>query len=110
MSPSTQVKMLRVLQEGEFERLGSNHTIRVDIRLVVATNRDLDQAVREGRFREDLYYRINVIRLEVPPLRERSGDIPLLANFFLQRYGAKNGKELDAVTGRAMDALGRHGS
>ncbi len=108
MSPATQVKMLRVLQEGEFERLGSNATMRVDIRLVAATNRDLEQVVREGQFREDLYYRMNVIRVEVPPLRERAGDIPLLANFFLRRYSAKNDMELDAVTGRAMDVLGRH--
>ena len=109
MSPAGQVKLLRVLQEGAFERLGSNETVQVDLRLVTATNMDLDQAVRAGNFREDLYYRMNVIRVDVPALRERTGDIPLLANFFLRRYAAKNDKVLEAVTARAMDALGRHG-
>ncbi|HOX43034.1 MAG TPA: sigma-54 dependent transcriptional regulator [Myxococcota bacterium] len=108
MSPTTQVKLLRVLQESAFERLGSNETVRVDIRLVAATNKNLDREVREGRFREDLYYRLNVIRVEVPPLRQRSGDIPLLANFFLRRYAAKNQRAIEAFTGRAMDALGRY--
>ncbi len=108
MSSTTQVKLLRVLQEGEFERLGSSEPTRVDLRLVAATNKDLEQAVHDGQFREDLYYRMNVIRVEVPPLRERAGDIPLLANFFLRRYASKNDKALDAVTSRAMDALGRH--
>jgi len=108
MSPTTQVKLLRVLQEGSFERLGANETLRVDFRLVAATNKDLEREVREGRFREDLFYRLNVIRIEVPPLRQRSGDIPLLANFFLRRYAAKNQRPVEAVTGRAMDALGRY--
>jgi two-component system, NtrC family, response regulator HydG len=108
LSASTQVKLLRVLQEGEFERLGSNETIKADLRLVAATNQDLEQAVRDGRFREDLFYRLDVIHVRVPPLRERMGDIPLLANFFLRRYAAKNEKELHAVTARVMDALARH--
>jgi two-component system response regulator HydG len=108
MSPATQVKLLRVLQDGEFERLGSNDPIQVDIRLVAATNMDLEQAVRAGQFREDLYYRLHVIRVEVPPLRSRTGDIPLLANFFLRRYSAKNDKHLEGVTARAMDALSSH--
>jgi two-component system response regulator HydG len=108
MSPSTQVKLLRVLQDGEFERLGSNDTIRVDLRLVAATNQDLKQAVEAGKFREDLYYRLNVIHVRVPPLRERSGDIPLLANFFLRRYAKKNDKLVEGVTARAMDAMGNH--
>jgi two-component system, NtrC family, response regulator HydG len=108
MSPSTQVKLLRVLQEGDFERLGSNETIRVDLRVVAATNKDIEQEVKQGRFREDLYYRLNVICVRVPPLRERLGDIPLLANFFLRRYGAKNEKRLEAITGRALRALENH--
>jgi two-component system response regulator HydG len=108
MSPSTQVKLLRVLQDGEFERLGSNETLKVDLRLVAATNQDLEQAVKTGKFREDLYYRLNVIHVRVPPLRERSGDIPLLANFFLRRYAKKNDKVVEGVTARAMDAMGNH--
>ncbi len=108
MSQATQVKLLRVLQEGEFERLGSNQMIHVDFRLVTATNRDLDAAVANGEFREDLFYRMNVIRIKVPPLRDRTGDIPLLVNFFLRRYSAKNDKELLAVASRAMDALSRY--
>jgi two-component system response regulator HydG len=108
MSPSSQVKLLRVLQDGEFERLGSNDTLKVDLRLVVATNKDLEQAVALGKFREDLYYRLNVIHVRVPPLRERSGDIPLLVNFFLQRYAKKNDRVFEGVTARAMDAMGNH--
>jgi two-component system response regulator HydG len=108
MSPSTQVKLLRVLQDGEFERLGSNDTIKVDLRLVAATNQDLEKAVKAGKFREDLYYRLNVIHVRIPPLRERSGDIPLLANFFLRRYAKKNDKVVEGVTARAMDAMGNH--
>jgi two-component system response regulator HydG len=108
MSPSTQVKLLRVLQEGEFERLGSNETVKVDLRLVAATNQDLEQAVKAGRFREDLYYRLYVISVQIPPLRERVGDVPLLANFFLRRYVAKNDRKIEAITARALDAMGRH--
>jgi len=108
MSPATQVKLLRVLQDGEFERLGSNETLKVDLRLVAATNQDLEKAVKAGKFREDLYYRLNVIHVRIPPLRERSGDIPLLANFFLRRYAKKNDKVVEGVTARAMDAMGNH--
>ncbi len=108
LSGATQIKLLRVLQEGEFERLGSNETLKADLRLVAATNQDLEQAVHEGRFREDLFYRLDVIHVHAPPLRERMGDIPLLANFFLRRYAAKNEKDLHAVTARVMDALARH--
>ncbi|MBN2498373.1 MAG: sigma-54-dependent Fis family transcriptional regulator [Deltaproteobacteria bacterium] len=109
MNASIQVKLLRVLQEGEFERLGSSVPIRVDIRLVAATNRDLKAEVQQGRFREDLFYRLNVINVEVPPLRDRGGDVPLLANFFLRRYAAKNEKAVETISARAMDALSRHG-
>jgi two-component system response regulator HydG len=108
MSPSTQVRLLRILQEGEFERLGSNKTIKVDLRLVAATNRDLEKAVAEGRFREDLYYRLNVIHITIPPLRERVGDVALLANFFLRRYAKKNDKKVEGITSRAMDCLCKH--
>ncbi len=108
MSPSMQVKLLRVLQEGEIERLGSNETIGVDLRLVAATNQDLDQAVKKGVFREDLYYRLNVIRVHIPPLRDRRGDVSLLANFFLRRYCSKNHKTIEGMTGRALDTLNRY--
>jgi two-component system, NtrC family, response regulator HydG len=108
LSSTTQVKLLRVLQEGEFERLGSNDTIKADLRLVAATNQDLEQAVKQGRFREDLYYRLDVIHVRVPPLRERMGDVPLLVNFFLRRYDKKNDKQVQGITARAMDALASH--
>jgi len=89
-----QTKILRVLQEGEFERLGGNRTLRVDVRIICATNLNLEQAVAASRFREDLYYRLNVVRLEVPPLRERRGDIPLLVNCFLGRLNQQAGKSV----------------
>ncbi|PID38537.1 MAG: DNA-binding response regulator [Proteobacteria bacterium] len=104
ISQQVQVKLLRVLQEGEFDRLGGK-TERVDIRLVAATNRDLSEEVRSGRFREDLYYRLNVIGLQVPPLRERVEDVPLLADVFLRRYGEKNSKQIRGFTRGAMDRL-----
>jgi two-component system response regulator HydG len=106
MSPGTQVKLLRVLQEGEYERVGGTRTLEADCRILSATNRDLDRAVAEGRFREDLYYRLNVIRVRVPPLSERPEDVPLLAQFFLARYGSKNRKEVGGFTEEALDALG----
>ena len=98
----TQVK-LRVLQEGEFERLGSSHTIKVDVRVIAATNRDLQQAVKKGDFRLDLYYRLNVFPLRCLPLRERTEDIPLLMHFFLGRFGKKLGKEVCGVSQTAME-------
>jgi DNA-binding NtrC family response regulator len=101
---ATQIKLLRFLQEREFERVGGNQTIKVDVRIVAATNRDLAQLVREGKFREDLYYRLNVVSLEVPPLRSRASDVPLLASHFLKKYSAENGK---AIRGFSIDALDR---
>jgi two-component system response regulator HydG len=103
-----QAKLLRVLQERTFERLGGSREIRADVRIVAATNRDLAAEVRERRFREDLYYRLNVISLRVPPLRERRDDIPLLAEHFLRLYGERNGRQLIGISRPAMDALTRH--
>jgi two-component system, NtrC family, response regulator HydG len=108
LSPVTQVKLLRVLQEGEFERVGGTRTVKVDVRLVAATHRDLPQAVREKKFREDLYYRINVITIQLPPLRERREDIPLLARHFLDLYRRRNGKSTDGFAPEAMKALLEH--
>jgi len=105
MNPQSQVKLLRVLQEGEFERLGSSQTIPVDVRVLAATNRDLKEEVRAGRFREDLYYRLNVIAIALPPLRERTEDIPLLAQHFLQIYCARNGRPSLRLSREALDRL-----
>ncbi|HKE19481.1 MAG TPA: sigma-54 dependent transcriptional regulator [Kofleriaceae bacterium] len=108
IAPSTQIKLLRFLQEREFERVGGNQTIKVDLRIVAATNRDLRAAVHEGCFREDLYYRINVVSIEVPPLRERDGDTSLLATHFLHKYAAQNQKRLHGFTTEAMDRILRY--
>ncbi|MCA9604595.1 MAG: sigma-54-dependent Fis family transcriptional regulator, partial [Myxococcales bacterium] len=105
---SIQVKLLRFLQEREFERVGSNETVRVDVRVVAATNRDLTQLVEDGDFREDLFYRLNVISLEVPPLRRRSSDVPLLAMHFLRRFARDNDREILGFTPDAMRALVSH--
>ncbi len=94
ISPGTQVKLLRVLQEHAFERVGGNETIRVDVRVIAATNADLEAALRDGKLREDLYYRLKVVTIRVPPLRERRGDIPLLARHFLEKSAAENGKKV----------------
>jgi two-component system response regulator HydG len=105
LSPVTQPKILRVLQEGEFERLGGTRTMRVDVRIVAATNQDLAQMVREKRFREDLYYRLNVITVTVPPLRERREDIQVLAQHFLHLYAAKNNRRLEGFSDEAIRRL-----
>lgn len=108
VSLSTQAKLLRVLQEREFERLGSNRTIRVDVRIISATNRDLAKEIAEGRFREDLYYRLNVMSIKIPPLREREGDIELLADFFLHKYSMEMGKKMTRIEPAAMRLLKNH--
>jgi len=108
MSSATQAKILRVLQEREFEPIGSTQTIKVDTRVIAATNKNLEEEIREGRFREDLYYRINVVTVEVPPLRKRHEDIPLLADFFLKRFAEKNKRIIKGFTPRAMDLLMRY--
>ncbi len=98
MSPGMQVKMLRVLQDGSLERVGSSRSIRVDVRILAATNRNLEEEVEAGRFRRDLFYRLNVISIEIPPLRERREDIPLLANYFLNKYGELNNKKIQGFS------------
>jgi len=103
MSPIMQAKLLRVIQEREIERVGSSKTIKVDVRIIAATNRDLQKDVSSGRFREDLFYRLNVVTLRVPSLRERLNDIPLLTQHFLKKYAAKNRKAVKAFTPLAMD-------
>ncbi len=102
---ATQVKLLRVLQERAFERVGGNETLQVDVRILAASNRDLPQRIREGLFREDLYYRLNVFTLEVPALRERPSDIPLLAGFFARRFAEENHKPIEGFTDGARTAL-----
>jgi len=105
IDPSTQVKLLRVLGERTFERLGSNKTIKVDVRVIAATNKDLGQLVREGKFRDDLYYRLRVVEIWLPPLRERKEDIPLLATHFLKEISKQYGKPVKEFTPEAMQAL-----
>jgi DNA-binding NtrC family response regulator len=108
MSPSTQAKILRVLQEHEFERLGGTRTVRVDVRLIAATNRDLAGMVQAGQFREDLYYRLNVVSIEMPPLRERKDDIVPLANSFIRRFSGELKKRIDGLEAEAQKLLMRY--
>jgi len=103
LSPAVQAKLLRVLQEREFERVGTNRTVKVDVRLLTATNQDLERAVREQRFREDLYFRLNVVSIRIPPLRERREDILPLLDHFLRTYAAANDKTIRGVTREARD-------
>ena len=103
--PDTQVALLRVLQEREFERVGGGQLIRVDVRVIAATNRDLKAAVANGAFREDLYYRLNVFPLEMPPLRARRADIPLLVEYFIDRYARKAGKNIRSVDKKTLQLL-----
>jgi transcriptional regulator with PAS, ATPase and Fis domain len=103
-----QAKLLRAIQEGEIERVGGNKPIKTEFRLIAATNVDLAKAVKDGRFREDLYYRINVIPIKLPPLRERTEDIPQLAEFFLRRYNARFRKKIQGVTDSTMAMLKRY--
>jgi len=105
LPPETQIALLRVLQEGEIERIGSSVPVRVDVRVLAATNRDLKAAVARGTFREDLYYRLNVFPVRMPPLRERLEDLPLLVEYLVQRYASKIGKRLGRVSGPTLDLL-----
>jgi formate hydrogenlyase transcriptional activator len=101
----TQVKLLRVLQEREFEPVGSNRSVRVDVRIICATNRNLEESIKAGTFRSDLYYRLNVFPLEVPPLRERRSDIEQLAKFFISRYARNLGKKITGISERTTQNL-----
>src|SRR5262245_23756320 len=109
MSPALQAKLLQVLQDREFTRLGSNQEIRVDVRVVCATNRRLIEMVAEGRFREDLYFRLNVVSLEIPPLRARREEIPLLVDAFLRRSSARYGKRVPELSPALREELDRYG-
>ena len=105
ISPSIQVKLLRFLQEHEFERVGGTQTLRVDVRIIAATNRNLVEEVAKGRFREDLFYRLNVVALEMPPLRDRRTDVPALAKFFLDKYSRENGKTIEGFAPETLELL-----
>jgi two-component system response regulator AtoC len=102
MSPALQAKLLQVLQDGEFSRLGGESDVKVDTRIIAATNRKLEEAVKEGGFREDLYYRLNVVTVQLPPLRERRGAIPLLVDHFLRKFGEQYGKEIRTLAPSTM--------
>jgi transcriptional regulator with PAS, ATPase and Fis domain len=105
LTPPLQVKLLRVLQEREFERVGGTVTINVDLRVIAATNKNLEEAIEAGQFREDLYYRLNVVSLEMPALRDRREDIMLLANYFASKYSAKCNRKLNGFTAEARNFL-----
>jgi DNA-binding NtrC family response regulator len=103
-----QVKLLRAIQESEFERVGGIKTIKVDVRLITATNRDLEHEIRQGNFREDLYYRLNVVPLRIPPLRERGRDIPLLVEHIIKKFNERLGKSVEGIASDALETLARH--
>jgi Nif-specific regulatory protein len=105
LSPMLQAKLLRVLQEHEFERVGGSHTVRVDIRVIAATNRDLEEAIKNGSFRQDLFYRLNVVPLRIPPLRQRREDIPLLASFFIRKFSEQTGRHVAGLSREARTLL-----
>src|SRR5579863_621427 len=109
ISSAVQVKLLRFLQERTFERVGGNETLKVDVRVIAATNRDLAAEIKKGTFREDLFYRLNVVTIDLPPLRERRGDVPALASFFLRRYAAENGKTITTFSDDALRSLLEYG-
>ncbi len=104
----TQVKLLRALQFGEFERVGGNQTIKVDVRVIAATNRNLEELIQKGEFREDLYYRLNVVTIHIPPLRERKADIPVLIRHFIEKYAGENQKSISGISKEAQDYLMRY--
>jgi two-component system NtrC family response regulator len=108
LSPGTQVKLLRILQEKEFQRLGSNQTLKTDVRVMAATNQNLEEAMKKSLFREDLYYRLNVITIPLPPLRERREDIPQLIDYFLKKYSKVNQKSISDISKEARSLLLRH--
>jgi DNA-binding NtrC family response regulator len=103
-----QVKLLRALQFGQIERVGGNETLELDVRIVAATNRDLEEMMRSGEFREDLYYRLNVVTITIPPLRERRSDVAPLVQEFTRKYSERNAKNVEGISAEAMDALMRH--
>jgi DNA-binding NtrC family response regulator len=104
-TPALQVKLLRVLQEGEFERVGDNKTAKVDVRVIAATNQDLEQLIAQGKFRKDLFYRLNIISIEIPPLRERKQDVPLLVDDFIKKHSRHIRKKIEGVSSQAMETL-----
>jgi formate hydrogenlyase transcriptional activator len=108
LTPEIQIALLRILQEREFERVGGNRTIRSDVRVITATNRDLQREVNEGRFRADLYYRLNVFPIHSPSLRERGDDVPILVDYFISRFAARMGKRIRQVDRRTLDAMQRY--
>jgi Nif-specific regulatory protein len=105
LSPTTQIKLLRVLQEREFERVGGTVTLKTDVRVIAATNRNLEELISQGKFRQDLYYRLNVISIHIPPLRERKTDIPLLVDYFIDKYSKANRKKIKRISTSAIDML-----
>ncbi len=108
LTPAMQVKLLRVLQEREFERVGGNQTIKTDVRVISATSRDIEKAMKEGRFREDLYFRLNVVSIGIPPLRDRKEDIPALLDHFIEKYGRENKRQVSGISAEARDLLMRY--